>query len=92
MTAAVSRSLWVAQRALLPKRDAYGYCSGEHEDEHSGGVGASLGLDVGAKDQRDDDIDDEQDEDERPPKGSPARGHAKAGQVARDEVEQAGHC
>ncbi len=61
------------------------------EDQDAGGVRAALGVDVGPEDDRDDERDGGEDQHQRPDGLGPLRRHAVAGQVARDQVQQAGH-
>ena len=65
--------------------------AGDHHRQDAGGVGAGLGVDVGLEDDGDDDADRRVDEDDRPDRAAPLRRHAVAGQVARHDVDQAGH-
>ena len=62
-----------------------------HQHEDAGGVGAALRIDVGLEEDRHDERDAGEDQHERPHRLRPLRRHAVARQVARHEVEQAGH-
>ena len=81
----------IRQRALAPQGERRRERGGQDQHQHAGGVGTALRLDVGAEDQRDHDVDGEQHEDQRPRERSPARRHAEARQVARDEVQEPRH-
>ncbi len=62
-----------------------------HQDEDAGRVGATLCLDVGVEDDRDDESDEGEEHDERTGGPRPLGRHAVARQVTRHEVEEPGH-
>ena len=78
-------------RSLAVRREGHGdRRRGDHRED-AGGVGAGLRIHVGPEEDRDHDADGGEDEDQRANGPRPLRGHAVARQVARDDVEQAGH-
>ncbi|MCY1224670.1 hypothetical protein D9M72_368380 [compost metagenome] len=62
-----------------------------HQHQDAGGVGAALGVDVGVEEPGDQESDRSEHEHQRPHRPRPPRGHTVAGQVPRDQVQQARH-
>ena len=63
---------------------------GDHR-QHAGRVGAGLGVDIGPEEHRHDEADRGEDQHQRAGRPRPVGRHAVARQVARHDVEQAGH-
>ncbi len=81
------------QPALAGPPRGQGHGDGGGGDEHQDArrVGAALGVDVGVEDPRHRERDAGEHQDQGTHGGRPLRGHAVAREVAREEVEHAGH-
>ena len=78
-------------REYRPCRKGDGAGGGGDKDEHAGSVGSALRIDVGVKEAGNYEGDGQEDENKRARGSGPLGRHTKAGKIARDEVEKAGH-
>ena len=69
-----------------PGRERHGDGGRGHQDQHAGGVGAALGVDVGPEDERDDEGDGREDQHQRPGGARPLRA------PCRSAAGSAGRC
>ena len=71
--------------------DGNGHRRTGHEGQHAGGIGAGLGVYIGAEGQRDHQRDHHEHQHQRAIGAGPVRGHAVPGQIAWQDVQQARH-
>src|SRR5947209_5119722 len=81
---------WPAQR-VVSEVDGNRDGSGSNQDQDTSRVGAPLRIDISVKEPGDYERDGDKDEHERTIGARPLRRHAEAWEIARDEVQQAGH-
>ena len=82
----------VSRRCPFRQRgQRHGHRGRGDEHQHAGRVGAALRVDVRVEQPGDQEGDGREDEDQRAYRAGPVRRHPVPGQVARHQVEQAGH-